>query len=145
MPIFFCPCYLLEQTVRAEKGLILYRYNMLVVYYSSLQPAALYVPAYEYIKMLLTGFLTTLISAILHNWVHKKSSHEDLDRSIHHLNCVSWVIRWMLDANVWTQMKWALNCVFTKLFSSLLFFILLPPASNRSLKLLRTYGATDKG
>lgn len=54
-------------------------------------------------------------------------------------------MRWMLDANVWPQTKWALNCLSTKHITALLFFILLSSASNRSLKLLRTYGVTDKG
>lgn len=101
--------------------------------------------AHEYIKMLVTPLLRTLISAVLHNWVHKNSSHEDLGTSNHHLNCFSSVVRWISDANIWPQMKWALNCLFTKLFSSLLFFIFLPSASNRSLKLPRTYSVTDKG
>lgn len=65
----------------------------------------------ECIKTLLTGSLATLIPAVLHSWVSKKPGHEDWGRGIHHLNCVSWVIRWMLDANGYS-LNFSPHCCF---------------------------------
>lgn len=116
----WCPRCLLQQSVRAEKGL---------------KQLSLCGTLIKYPPVCCTPCSSLWVHPDAINWLSdnitrctKSSSREDLDGGIHHLNGVPWVIRGILDAHVCPQVKWALNCVFTKLFSWL--FILLSPRGH---------------